>query len=258
MSRFIVVANRKGGCGKTTTVVNLSHALALKGKKILVVDLDPQAHSTLSLGVNPLSLSASISDVLINNMSAKEIILDTRIKNISLIPSSRDLSSFEMEFSSIEGSETLLSERIYKNIPYFDYIIFDPPPTIGLMTVSVLIAAKEAIIPVQMHYLAMEGLAEMMQFIYKINATYNSDLEMSGIIPTFYNKHTKLAKQIIAEINKNFGKEKLLPGIRSNITLAEAPGFGKTIFEYSPSSNGAKDYKKLADNIDNQKRNTNG
>ncbi len=250
MNRFIVFANRKGGCGKTTTAVNVAHALAMKKKKILLIDLDPQAHATISMGKTPGSHNQGIVHLLKGEADLKDAIIRTDPDGVSLIPSSRELTSFEIEFSSEKGSEILLAQRLSGNIDEFDYLIFDPPPTVGLLTVSALAAAQEVFIPMQMHFLAMEGLAEMMRLIYTVNATCNPKVRMSGVIPTFYNKNTRIAKEITKDIVKNFGEDKLFPGIRMNISLAEAPGHGKSVLEYAPDSPGAADYMELAERID--------
>ncbi|QTA88027.1 ParA family protein [Desulfonema magnum] len=250
MTRFIIFANRKGGCGKTTTAVNVAHALAKKEKKILLVDVDPQAHASLSVGNAPGIQYPTIFHLLRGEVSLKHAIVRTHLDGVSLIPSSRDLIAFETEFSSQKRSEMLLSEKLTGDIGDFDYLIFDPPPTAGLLTISALAAAQEVYIPMQMHFLNLEGLAEMVRLVYDVNAAWNPNLRMEGIIPTFFNKTTRIAKEIADDIIRHFGKDRLFPGIRMNISLSEAPGHGKSIFEYAPGSTGASDYMKLADKID--------
>ncbi len=250
MTRFIVFANRKGGCGKTTTAVNVAHALAKRGKKILVLDVDPQAHTTLSLGNTPVIEHPNIFHLLRGEVPLKHAIIQTHLDGVSLIPSSRDLIAFETEFSSQKKSETLLSERLSGDVSSFDYLIFDPPPTAGLLTICALVAAQEVYIPMQMHFLNLEGLAEMVRLIYDVNAAWNPNLRLGGMIPTFFSKNTRIAKEITDDIIKHFGKDRLFPGIRMNISLTEAPGHGKSIFEYAPGSTGASDYMRLAERID--------
>jgi chromosome partitioning protein len=250
MPRFIVFANRNGGCGKTTTAVNVAHALAMKGQKVLLIDADPQAHATTALGIPPLSRKCHILHLLREEAPFINAVFQTHIPGVHLIPASRELGSFELDFSCRTGSETLLSESLYENAAGFDYLIFDPPPAVGLLTLSTLVAAQEVFIPMQMHFPAMEGLAEMMQLIYTVNATHNANLRLSAIIPTFFNKNTRLAREITEDIVKNFGADKLFPGIRMNISLAEAPGHGKSIFEYAPQGSGAQDYLEVAHRID--------
>ena len=250
MPRFIVFANRKGGCGKTTTAVNVAHALAEKGKKILLIDVDPQAHATISLGNTPGSFNSDIFHLLTGESDLKKVIIQTHINGVSLIPSSRDLIGFEIDFSAKKGSEAILSETLTEVGNEFDYLIFDPPPTVGLLMVSALAVAQEVFIPMQTHFLAMEGLAEMIRLIYTVNAAWNPNLRLAGIIPTFFNKSTRLAKEVTDDIVRNFGEDKLFPPIRMNISLAEAPGHGKSVLEYAPKSMGASDYLTLADKID--------
>ncbi len=246
MSRVIIFANRKGGCGKTTTAVNIAHALVSHGR-VLFIDIDAQAHASTILK-NPASNPVhTITAVLENSISLPDAIEPSRIAGLDLICSSRNLGAYELSAGGREDSELVLAEQLLPVLPRYDYIIIDPPPTLGILMVTSLIAAQEVMIPMPMHFLAMEGLAEMMQIIYRLNATHNPNLRISGIIPTFFNNKTKTARKITAEIIKNFGENILLPGIRNNITLAEAPAYSQTIFEYSPRSRGAIDYKKLVE-----------
>lgn len=253
--RLITFANRKGGCGKTTSVVNVAHGLVLEGHKVLLVDVDPQAHASITLGIRLANDgSPRLTHLLSSEITAPEVICDTKIPGLSLLPSSRELGHFEMEFNGLPGSELILAEKLSGHLHDFDYVIFDPSPTLSLLMISTLIAAREVYIPMQLHFLAMEGLAEMMQIIYKLNASHNPDLRLHGIIPTFYNKKTKVARNIAAEICDTFGPDKLLPGIRNNIALAEAPSYCKTIFQHAPRSIGANDYKKLSQAIEGNKK----
>lgn len=250
-ARQIVFANRKGGCGKTTTAVNVAHALVRRQRSVLLVDLDPQAHTTLSLGISPDTLKAGAFDLLSGKSGLEEIVIRTRIPGLTLIPSSRNLARLEMEPFIHCQTETSLADHLEGKTGMFDYIIIDPPPAIGMLSTSALVAAREVYIPMLMHFLSMEGLAEMMRMIYTVNARWNPKLTLQGIIPTFFNRNTRIAKEICREISKNFGDDKLvLPGIRMNISLAEAPGSGLTIFDYAPRSTGASDYALLAKRID--------
>lgn len=251
MTRFIVFANRKGGCGKTTTAVNVAHALAMKGKNVLLLDADPQAHTTISLGIAADTRVPGMYHLLKDEADVKDVITETHLKQVSLIPSSRYLLSYETESGSRENRITCLSDKL-SGIGSFDYLIFDPPPTAGILTLSVLAAAREVFIPMQMSFLNLEGLAEMVRLIYDIRAAWNSDLALAGIIPTFFNRNTRIAKEISDDIAAHFGSDKLFPGIRMNISLTEAPGHGQTIFEYAPESAGAADYKELANEIDSR------
>lgn len=244
MSRIIVFANRKGGCGKTTSAVNVAHGLAEYGQ-VLFIDMDAQTHASLILA-DPASLSGnSIVQVLEHEVTIDQAIESSRIEGLSIIQSSRDLGAWELSAGVKEESSTALIEQLSPQADKYDFIVIDPPPTLGVLMVTSLVAAKEVYIPMPMHFLAMEGLAEMMQVIYRLNAGFNPDLRLHGIIPTFFNQQTRTAKQISKEIETNFGRHMLLPGIRNNVKLAESPAFKQTIFEYSPRSIGAEDYKKL-------------
>lgn len=248
--RLIVFANRKGGCGKTTTAVNVAHALALQKRRVLLVDLDPQAHTTLSLGFSPDHKRPTVLDLIRGDASVAEIMLPTLADDLFLLPAARDLLSLETDSRHQSGLPTRLAEQLLTFPMGMEYMIIDPPPSMGNLTVSALTAVREVYIPMPMHFLAMEGLAEMMRLIYMVNASWNADLRLGGIIPTFLNPHTRIAREISAEIQQNFGAAKLLPGIRQNITLAEAPGYGKSVLAYAPRSIGAEDYRVLAKVID--------
>lgn len=248
MQHIIAVANRKGGCGKTTTAVNLSAALATRGLKVLLVDMDSQAHATTSLGFRPDQLEKHTLYHLFTDQSHfQQVLQQTGVDNLSLLPACRKLGAFEFEHAQHKGSELRLAEVLEGNIDHFDYIFIDPPPTLGLLMAASLSAAKEVIVPLQLNYLAMEGLAEIVQLIYKMNASFNPVLRLRGIIPTFFNSQTKLSRMIHREIADHFGEERLLSPIRTNTTLAEAPGYGESIFQYNPKSIGATDYLSLAD-----------
>jgi len=248
-ARCLVFANRKGGCGKTTTAVNVSHALSRTGSRVLLVDMDPQAHATLSVGFKTDGACGDIRALLCGEASCHQAVAVTSIENLSLIPSVLALSAYEIENASRPGAETRLSQRVEPLALDFDFIIFDPPPTIGLLAVASMVAAREVYIPMQMHFLAMEGLAEMVRLIYRINATFNSRLCLRGIIPTFLNEKTRLAREIMDEIRTHFGLDTIFPGVRNNISLAEAPGYRQTIFQYAPESAGAQDYERVARRI---------
>ncbi len=248
MGRIIVFANRKGGCGKTTTAVNVAHGLCAYGS-VLLIDMDAQAHASTILALPSFSENTGITRVLEQTLPMDEAIEKTRIKNLFIIRSSRGLGSYELVAGAKEDSALTLAEQITPFTTQYDFIIIDPPPTLGILMVISLVAAREVYIPMHLHFLAMEGLAEMMQVIYRLNAGLNPDLHLAGIIPTFFNKKTCTAREIGDEIKTNFGKHMLLTGIRNNIKLAESPAFKKTIFEYSPKSIGAQDYKKLITTI---------
>ncbi len=252
MARIVSFANRKGGSGKTTTTVNVAAGLAHLGKRVCIIDTDSQAHATISLGIKK-SDERGLYSILVYNTDIYSEMVDTYLNNLKIIPASRMLIEYERQYSKDKSYRTLLAERINKIVGDFDFIIFDTSPALSLLTLSSLIASKEVYIPMQTHFLAMEGLAEMVRLIYTINKLYNTDLKLKGIIPTFFSERTRLSKAIIEEIKQNLGENIILRPIRNNISLAEAPSYGKTIFQYNKKSNGAIDYYLLAKQIENLK-----
>ncbi len=250
MARTIVFANRKGGSGKTTTAINCAHGLS-KNSKVLFVDMDAQAHASSILGPATAKTHNTINNVLGQDVPIDQAIYSSRLPNISIIPSSRELGSYELAAGVNKESAVVLADALSAQLNKYDYIIIDPPPTLGVLMVTSLVAAREVYIPMPLHFLAMEGLAEMMRVIYRLNAETNPDLRLTGIIPTFYNKRVKTSKKIRQEIETNFGSSILMPPIRNNIKLAESPAYGQTIFEYAPKSIGAADYQELVEYIAN-------
>jgi len=253
VSRIIAFSNRKGGSAKTTTTVNIAAALAEMGHTVLVIDADAQAHTTISLGYPPKSISKDLYSLLVENEPITDILYGTYLKNLMLIPASMKLTEFERHYSHKEEARKLLSERIKGVKDRYDFILIDTPPTFSLLTVSVLIASSEVVIPVQTHFLAMESLAAMIKIVKQINKLYNPDLKISGIIPTFYSSRRNLTRTILEEIRINLGESIILHPVRMNVSLAEAPGYGMTIFQYDEKSNGAFDYRKIAEQIEAMK-----
>ena len=250
MKRILSVSNRKGGSGKTTTTVNIAAALAHQGKEVLVVDADPQAHTSLSLGIKPKDVSLDLYSLLVDKREPEEVMADTYLKQLKVIPASRRLTIYERTFSATKEARHSLCERLQDLNGRFDYVIFDTPPTLSLLTISALIASEEVYVPMQAHFLSLEGLVEMVTLISKINKLYNPKLKLRGIIPTFYKERTRLSQAIIAEIKKNLGEGIILHPVRVNVALAEAPSFGKTIFQYRLKSHGAFDYLSIAKQIE--------
>lgn len=249
MTRYITFANRKGGCGKTTTAIGVAHSLVQKKERVLIIDLDPQAHATLSLGISPEPDRPNIYHLLDQKADFHDVVQPSRIKGLSVIPSSRNLSVVEIDTPNFSGDELFLSDQLRSHTTDVDFVIIDPPPSVGPLSVTALTASTEVYLPMPMHFLAMEGLAEMTRLIYQINATWNPQLTLKGIVPTFYNKNTRITREIEQDIIDTFGKDKLMPPIRQNVALAEAPGHGLTIFEYAPKSIGAEDYDRLTQTI---------
>jgi len=259
--RKIAILNQKGGVGKTTTVVNVAAALASAGSKVAVLDLDPQAHLTIHLGMNPEIIdSGSYKVVTQSSDIAKEIVLVR--PNLWLLPANINLVGAESELVSVVGRETILREAIAKIEGVFDYLIIDCAPSLGLLTLNALAAATEILIPLQPHFLALQGFGKLLQTVELVNKRINPDLKVKGILLCMFDSRASLPNEVRADIeqflenargtNCAWSEAKILPVyIRRNIKLAEAPGYGKTIFEYEPNCHGAEDYKKVAQIIHN-------
>jgi chromosome partitioning protein len=254
--RIIALMNQKGGVGKTTTTTNLGAALAELGKRVCLIDLDPQAHLTINYGVEPKAEQISMYDVLIDDRSILEAIQKISA-NVALCPSSIDLAAAEIELVTVIGRETLLKQKLESAQHDFDFILIDCPPSLGLLTINALAVADEVIIPMQAHFLALQGVAKLLETVQIVNKRMNAKLKVGGVVLTMFDAQTKLSSEVVAEL-KGFidaAKGKPLPWadakvfgtkIRRNIKLAESPSFGQTILQYDASSNGALDYRNLA------------
>ena len=257
--RIIALMNQKGGVGKTTTTVNLGAALAELGKRVCLVDMDPQAHLTINYGVEPSSDICSLYNMLVDGASFLEAVFKID-DNIALVPSSIDLAAAEVELVSVLGRETLLKKRLEAAQHDFDYILLDCPPSLGLLTLNALAVADEVIIPMQPHFLALQGVAKLLETVQLVNKRINPKLKVSGIALTMFDSQTKLSNEVVAELNSFIldALGKPLPWataqifkskIRRNIKLAESPSFGQHIIAYEPNSNGAADYRALAKEV---------
>src|SRR4051812_37299964 len=251
--RIIALMNQKGGVGKTTTTVNLGAALAERGRRVCLVDLDPQAHLTINYGVEPSPDITSLYNVLVDEVGFLEAVHKVS-DNIALVPSSIDLAAAEIELVTVLGREMLLKKRIEAAAHDFDYILLDCPPSLGLLTINALAVAHEVIIPMQAHFLALQGVAKLLETVQLVNKRMNPKLRVSGIVLTMFDSQTKLSMEVVNELRTFIedAKGKPLPWaaarifkskIRRNIKLAESPSFGQTILNYDPSSNGATDYR---------------
>ncbi len=251
MAKVIALTNQKGGVGKTTSTANLGAALVLKGKKVLVIDLDPQAHLTTSLGVKEYELDKTIYEVFKGTVSINEALIDLGRPGglFWLLPSSLTFSVADTEFSSEAGREYLLKEALQELEQKFDYVLIDCPPSLGLLTINGFTAAEEVYIPLQTEFLAMHGMTQLLQVYNVVKKRVNPDLQITGIIGTMYDSRKKLNREVIEKIENHFGDRLFKTIIRTNISLAEAPSFGKDIFTYRPDSAGAEDYAALADEV---------
>lgn len=244
--RVFAVINQKGGVGKTTTTMNLAHALALSGMKVLAVDLDPQAHLTSGLGCLKKT-QPGIADVMLNEMAAEDVMLQAR-DNLVLIPAGSRLG--ELEHLSIGGSKRgwLLRDALSEQVKQYDYIFIDCPPSSGILGVNALLAASEVLIPVSGDFFAMQGLARLVSIFQHIESTLNKK-SRKWVVLTRFHERRKLAKEVKDKIISYFPDSVYQTAIRETVALAESPGFGQTIFEYQPKSNGANDYEELAADV---------
>lgn len=245
MGKIISIANQKGGVGKTTTSVNLSTLLAKKGKKVLLIDADPQGNATSGVGMDK-NTELSVYDLLVNEqIEAKEAIQKTAIKNLYLCTSNINLAGAEVELVSMVSREFRLKEKLDTIKTVFDYIIIDCPPSLGLITLNAFTASDSVLIPVQCEYYALEGLGQLINTINLVKKHLNKELEVEGALLTMYDARTNLSNQVVKEVSKYFENKVYKTVIPRNVKLSEAPSFGMPISIYDPRSKGAKSYEKL-------------
>lgn len=247
MAFILAVTNQKGGVGKTTTAVNLAAQLASSKRQVLLVDLDPQGNATSSLGIDKQALEHTLYDVLAGTTELADIVQKTTISNLFVLPSNVELAQAEIDLVGAERREFRLAELLKK--VQADVVIIDCPPALGLLTINGLAAANGVLIPVQAEYFALEGLGQLMHTIQLVRRGLNTELEIFGVVLTMYTKRTVLSEQVQKEVAGYFGEKLFHTVIPRNIRLAEAPSYGKTIFEHDKWSKGAKAYKALAGEV---------
>lgn len=245
MGKVVAIANQKGGVGKTTTSVNLSSILAKKGRKVLIVDTDPQGNATSGLGIEK-ELDYSVYDVIVNEIDMDKTIKETNIKNLKICPSNINLAGAEVELVSMISREQRLKEKLDLVKDQYDYIIIDCPPSLGLITLNTFTAADSVLIPIQCEFYALEGLGQLMNTINLVKKRLNKNLEIEGALLTMYDMRTNLSNQVVKEVSKYFGNNVYKTVIPRNVKLSEAPSYGMSIIEYDSRSKGAKAYDKLA------------
>jgi len=245
MAVAYAVVNQKGGVGKTTTTVNLAAYLATFGKKILLVDIDPQSNATVGVGVDRSSIRHCLYDVLIDNLPVKDVITNSPISNLDILPSTPKLAGAEVELVSVNDRETKLKNAIAQVKDNYEIIIIDCPPSLSLLTVNALACADEVIIPIQCEYYALEGISQLTHTLGLVREGLNPALKICGIVLTMYDPRTLLSAQVAEEARKYFGAKVFKTVIPRNIRLAEAPSFGQPIIFYDPGSKGAEAYENL-------------
>ena len=244
MGKIISIANQKGGVGKTTTAVNLSTILAKKGKKVLLIDTDPQGNATSGLGIEK-EVELSTYDLLIMEVPAKDIIQETGIKNLYICPSNMNLAGAEVQLVSMMSREQRMKEKLDEIKEYFDYILIDCPPSLGLITLNAFTASDSVLIPVQCEYYALEGLGQLLNTVELVRKHLNKNLYIEGALLTMYDIRTNLANQVVREVKKFFQNKVYKTVIPRNVRVSEAPSYGMPITVYDPKSKGARSYEKF-------------
>ncbi len=249
MARIIAFANQKGGVGKTTTAVNVASFLALAGKKVLLIDSDPQANATSNLGINAKQLQRGVYDVLIGQFQLRDVLFQTAVDNLHIAPATTSLAGATVELVPLEKREFRLHEAVHSVTYYYDYVIIDCPPSLDILTINALVAATEVVVPVQCEYFALEGLGQLLHTIELVKQHLQPNLKISGAVITMFDRRNSLSKEVMGELEKFFPDKLFKTIIPRNVTLAEAPSFGQPIAVYDKKSKGGKAYADLTEEI---------
>lgn len=252
MGRIIAIANQKGGVGKTTTAINLSASLASLGKKVLVIDMDPQGNMSSGLGVDKNEVEKTVYDLIIGNIGIEECIYEEVIENLDVLPSNIDLSAAEIELIGVDNKEYILRDEVNKVKEKYDFIIIDCPPALSMLTINAMTTSDSVLVPIQCEYYALEGLSQLIHTIELVQERLNPELEIEGVVFTMYDARTNLSLQVVENVKDNLNQNIYKTIIPRNVRLAEAPSYGMPINLYDPKSKGTESYLLLAEEVINK------